>query len=66
MLSISLLISKLFYTKACMDRTFLGPKSLDFQGPPLPLALEMDFPPSKSFTPRHVNYRYTYIKGTVS
>jgi hypothetical protein len=24
-------------------------KSLDFQGPPLPMALEMDIPPSKSF-----------------
>jgi hypothetical protein len=44
--------------------TFLGPKgtrfalchfrsqkSLDFQGPPLPMALEMDFPASKSLHP---------------
>jgi hypothetical protein len=29
-----------------------GPKeSLDFQGPPLPMAIEMDLPPSKSFRP---------------
>jgi hypothetical protein len=29
-----------------------GPKkSLDFQGPPLPMALEMDFPASKSLRP---------------
>ncbi len=27
---------------------FRAKKSLDFQGPPLPMALEMDFPPSKS------------------
>jgi hypothetical protein len=44
--------------------TFLGPnctrfagcqiralKSLDFQGPPFPMALKMDFPPSKSLRP---------------
>ncbi len=30
---------------------FLGPKSLDFQGPPLQAALVMDFPASKSIRP---------------
>jgi hypothetical protein len=50
--------------------TFLGPnstrfarghfraqKSLDFQGPPLPMALKMDFPPMKIIT-RHINNGY--------
>jgi hypothetical protein len=31
--------------------TFQGPKSLDFQGPSLPMALEMYFPASKSLRP---------------
>ncbi len=30
---------------------FKGPKSLDFQGPPLQTALVMDLPPSKSIRP---------------
>jgi hypothetical protein len=30
---------------------FQVPKSLDFQGPPLPIALEMDFTASKSLRP---------------
>ncbi len=30
---------------------FSAPKDLDFQGPPLPLVLEMDLPPSKSLRP---------------
>ncbi len=29
----------------------MAQKSLDFQGPPLPTALEMDLPSSKSFRP---------------
>jgi hypothetical protein len=36
----------------------VGPESLDFQGPPLPKALEMDFPLSKSLLPRHINNWY--------
>jgi hypothetical protein len=30
---------------------FQGQKSLDFQSPPLPMALKMDFPASKSLRP---------------
>jgi hypothetical protein len=30
---------------------FRAQKSLDFQGPPLPMTLEMDFPASKSLRP---------------
>jgi hypothetical protein len=30
---------------------FRAQKCLDFQGPPLPMALEMDLPPSKSLRP---------------
>ncbi len=33
---------------------FRAQKSLNFQGPPLPMALEMDFP----YIPRHINNRY--------
>jgi hypothetical protein len=37
---------------------FRAQKSLDFQGPPLPMALEMDFPPSKSLRPAPYIYIY--------
>ncbi len=34
---------------------FRAPKSLDFQGPPIPMALVMDLPVSKQYVPRHIN-----------
>ncbi len=53
-----------FFQKAALNSTILDPnctrfarchfrtqKSLNFQGPPLPMALEMDFSPSKSLRP---------------
>jgi hypothetical protein len=68
------LIYKLFCTKTCMDGGWGGggappppqppptppQKSPDFQGPPLPVALEIDLPPSKSLRP--VPYKQ---KGTL-
>ncbi len=40
---------------------FQGLKSLDFQGPYLPMALEMDFPASKSLRPAPYNKTGTFI-----
>ncbi len=44
---------------------FLNPKSLHFQGPPLPMDLEMDFPALKSLclAPYTVNNRYSKSKS---
>jgi hypothetical protein len=36
---------------------FRAQKSLDFQGPPLPMALEMDFPALKSLRPALYKHR---------
>ncbi len=56
--------------------TFLGPngtrfarcrcraqKSLDFQGPSLPMTIEMDFPPSKSLRPAPFKQQVQYINS---
>ncbi len=57
---ISLLISKLFCTKGCVGTGlgwvgsgchFMAQKCLDFQGPLLSVALEIDLPASKSLRP---------------
>jgi hypothetical protein len=60
----------LYSPKNCNYLDFFGPngirfarcnfraqKSLDFQGPPLPVALQMDFPPSKSLRPAPYIYK---------
>jgi hypothetical protein len=36
---------------------------LDFQGPPLPMALEMDLPASKSLRPAPYNINNRYINN---
>jgi hypothetical protein len=38
----------------------------EFQGPPLPMALQMDLSPSKSlpYVPRRINNRYRYINNS--
>jgi hypothetical protein len=53
-LFISLLISKLFRTKNCLGGEGGGglQRSLDFQGPPLPIDFEMGFARIKIIMPR--------------
>jgi hypothetical protein len=40
---------------------FQSPKSLDFQGLPFLMALEMDLPTSNHYVPRHINNRYSTL-----
>ncbi len=41
---------------------FRAQKGLDFQDPPLPMALEMDLPASNHYVPRHINNRARIFK----
>ncbi len=42
---------------------FRAQKSLDFQGPPLPMAFEIGFSPIKIITPRAIYVNIRYIKS---